>query len=60
VFELEDTDINPIGCISGKNCIVRARNYDEVCGPSMGFCRTRTWPDSCMCQQMSIMPQKQH
>jgi hypothetical protein len=30
VFELEDTDINPIGCISGKNCIVRARNYDDV------------------------------
>lgn len=30
MFELEDTDVNPIGCISGKNCIVRARNYEEV------------------------------
>ncbi|KAF5834450.1 hypothetical protein DUNSADRAFT_8878 [Dunaliella salina] len=30
VFELEDTDINPIGCISGKNMIVRAQCFDEA------------------------------
>ncbi|GFH19891.1 uncharacterized protein HaLaN_16920 [Haematococcus lacustris] len=30
VFELEDTDINPIGCISSKIYIVRAQHYDEA------------------------------
>jgi hypothetical protein len=30
VFELEDVDVNPIGCISGKNFVVKAQGYDEV------------------------------
>lgn len=30
VFELGDTDINPIGCISGKCAIIKARTYEEV------------------------------
>ena len=30
VFELDDTDINPIGCISGKCTIVRATHYEHV------------------------------
>ncbi|PNW79525.1 hypothetical protein CHLRE_08g358532v5 [Chlamydomonas reinhardtii] len=30
VFELEDTDVNPIGCISGKCRIVKAHNYEEA------------------------------
>ncbi|GIL54840.1 hypothetical protein Vafri_10533 [Volvox africanus] len=44
VFELEDTDINPIGCISGKCRIVKAPTYEEAygrCGNAPGwfFCR---------------------
>ncbi|GIM14489.1 hypothetical protein Vretimale_17437 [Volvox reticuliferus] len=44
VFELEDTDINPIGCISGKCTIVKAPTYEEAysrCGNAPGwfFCR---------------------
>ncbi|KAG2482200.1 hypothetical protein HYH03_018846 [Edaphochlamys debaryana] len=44
VFELEDTDVNPIGCISGKCRIVKANNYEEAfgkCGTEDGwfFCR---------------------
>ncbi|GFR49765.1 hypothetical protein Agub_g11928 [Astrephomene gubernaculifera] len=44
VFELEDTDVNPIGCISGKCRIIRAQNYEEACsrcGNAAGwfFCR---------------------
>lgn len=30
VFELEDTDINPIGCCAGKTIIVKAKSYEEV------------------------------
>ncbi|KAG2430975.1 hypothetical protein HYH02_013508 [Chlamydomonas schloesseri] len=30
VFELEDTDVNPIGCISGKCRIVKALSYEEA------------------------------
>ncbi|EFJ41609.1 hypothetical protein VOLCADRAFT_98336 [Volvox carteri f. nagariensis] len=36
VFELEDTDINPIGCISGKCRIVKAANYEEASGDRGG------------------------
>jgi len=32
VFELEETDVNPIGCISGKNYVIKARGYDEAAG----------------------------
>jgi hypothetical protein len=28
--QLEDTDVNPIGCISGKCVVLRARSYEEV------------------------------
>lgn len=34
VFELEDTDVNPIGCISGKCHILKCRGYEEVRGSS--------------------------
>eukprot|EP00798_Chlamydomonas_sp_ICE-L_P001719 gene1719-33126_t len=43
VFELGDTDINPIGCISGKCCVLKANNYEETSldiaalDPGMGF-----------------------
>ena len=30
VFELEDMDINPIGCISGKAYIIKTNSYEEV------------------------------
>ncbi|GLC46591.1 hypothetical protein PLESTM_001893800 [Pleodorina starrii] len=44
VFELEDTDVNPIGCISGKCHIVKAANYEEAYSrrgnaPGWFFCR---------------------
>ncbi|PNH10059.1 GATA transcription factor 9, partial [Tetrabaena socialis] len=44
VFELDDTDVNPIGCISGKCRIIKAHNYEEAfscCGNAAGwfFCR---------------------
>ncbi|GAX83194.1 hypothetical protein CEUSTIGMA_g10620.t1 [Chlamydomonas eustigma] len=45
VFELEDTDINPIGCISGKCYVIRASTYEEAQQSARGarhdwfFCR---------------------
>ncbi|KAJ9513724.1 hypothetical protein QJQ45_015474 [Haematococcus lacustris] len=42
VFELEDTDINPIGCISSKIYIVRAQHYDEALMKMQGT-QVRDW-----------------
>ncbi|KAG2424471.1 hypothetical protein HXX76_014523 [Chlamydomonas incerta] len=30
VVELEETDVNPIGCISGKACVLRASSLEEA------------------------------
>lgn len=30
VVELEETDVNPIGCISGKCTLLRALKYEDV------------------------------
>lgn len=30
VVELEEIDVNPIGCISGKATVIKARSVDEV------------------------------
>lgn len=30
LFELEDTDVNQIGCISGKVNVIRSRSYEEA------------------------------
>lgn len=40
VFELEDSDVNPIGCVSGKTVVVRARSFDEA--SPHAHARTRT------------------
>lgn len=45
VVELEETDVNPIGCISGKCSVVKSRSYDEAFQQMQGqpgdwfFCR---------------------
>ena len=30
VVELEETDVNPIGCISGKCTVLKASSWEEV------------------------------
>ena len=34
LVELEDAELNPIGCLAGKTNIIRAKSYEEVGGQS--------------------------
>ncbi|MEW5301378.1 MAG: hypothetical protein WDW36_004240 [Sanguina aurantia] len=43
VFELGDTDINPIGCISGKCAIIKARTYEEAVSVALLQERQEEW-----------------
>lgn len=38
VVELEETDVNPIGCISGKCSVVKARTFEEAFQQMRGQC----------------------
>ncbi len=37
VVALEETDVNPIGCISGKAVVLRAGDYEEVSLPRVSL-----------------------